>query len=1512
MEASPSKAYAQISTQIEGIDVGMTYLNNKVYFNAADKFMFVADTTSIANEIKQFLTDIGVDLSADNTSKIIEVIESILDVNTTPLLITALNETENGFSITTYNDITLTIANDARKITIASGYDVVDFEGTIYCSDEEIELPTIDETLYTQTEPLFSLLAAVYNSGILDLINPALNTFKTGKFGFDFKFDYAGNNINGNISINAVDLAAGVNVNVRGVNINIIMLDDNVAYVEFGNVFVKFALDDLTDVGTLLNKHFGIDLPFDTILEVVDKLRQGSFTASDMLETFDIDFDITKIDLEIFNSIIREDETFSIPLENIGTFTVAADEEKIKSIGFAGFDMTISATINDFVSYALSHDKSQYIDLADFIPTIDNGLDLINYNTFNGTITIDDGNLNVPINYVIALNGEDYAEFSTAIYGANIKAVYYKTKVYLEFAESVKVVVDINKMPAIIKELMDSAGKNLPDGGLFNAIDNAIQAFVNKDTSNIVNLALDLFDNVKSIFNAQDNAMLLKGLNQTENGFILTLYDDTKITLTNSKARIDVDTKISNTALNFYIEGKNGQEIIPNIDETLYTPMENVLELVKAFFNMTHKDDFNIQGTINVKLELLGMDGIINMNIPLNAQVKIVDGKTEFQAVVGEIPAIVGVNNDVPYKVGDTESGSGRMLYIYYSEGDIYLYRHEYVDILFGIDKREYEKCTKIAAATFIENPMYYLQYGIGFSDTIMNAINDAMTLAQNREGDINLNNVVNSFAANGDNFNIVLNLHEIANNPQLGDLNLNLGLGYDSEDKSYIHTLGLNVNMPFADGVEMDVSSNDLAIVDYGSTVDLSRLKEYVTNYKYAYNQEWEASNGEWEKSSETIYTIYFEENGGAEVSDISVVYKDPITLPTLPTRVIDDGNKQETLTFAGWYTSNDFKDKTLFTSTTMPRKDTTLYAKWDSSIRYYYTMNFVSEHNVSFNSIKALEGATISVPTYSGSIVEDDGTAEYTFTFAGWYSSPSFEEETRFKSAYMPSENTTLYAKWDCSTIFYRTLSFNTTGSGKNVESITALAGTQIQLPSIDTTWIVDDGITKNTKTFDSWWTTENYVSGTKFIAQNMPDADTVLYAKWNDHVEYYRTISFVTDDYNTSINSITKLAGTSVEIPALVSKTEIIDGLNYVYNFGGWYTESELENEFTSSVMPQNDVTLYAKWILAESPKTLTVYHNGTEIYQTQISEGMSFSLNNIASLPSDTLYYLDPDFKEQYTAFVMEEDLVLYARVKYTLTVTNHLGATQTYTDYQGAKIGYVTPSTPATYDDGIVQIIYSFGGYSESIESMPNENKTISVIWNEAKTNYSTITYVSNYSAVSFASVTKLEGNSITLPTSDVVWLVKDDGRTERITRTFAGWYTDSALTNKFTSSVMPAQNTTLYGYWKETVQKYYKITFSKDTNASGGYEDNIVFSSNTTDAYFLEGTEVDLTQFTATWEYQPFGWWHHDFFGWSYSVPDSIDRDTIKGYAIDGQKITITDNVTLYAAWSYAAKAGRA
>src|SRR5699024_9879850 len=110
--------------------------------------------------------------------------------------------------------------------------------------------------------------------------------------------------------------------------------------------------------------------------------------------------------------------------------------------------------------------------------------------------------------------------------------------------------------------------------------------------------------------------------------------------------------------------------------------------------------------------------------------------------------------------------------------------------------------------------------------------------------------------------------------------------------------------------------------------------------------------------------------------------------------------------------------------------------------------------------------------------------------------------------------------------------------------------------------------------------WYTSSDFNENSLFTLATMPRGDTELYAKWEEKVENYQTISFNSMG-GQEIASITALAGESIILLAPANKIVIEGQTKITYGFAGWYTNEACTNEFKSSVMPNESITLYAKW-------------------------------------------------------------------------------------------------------------------------------------------------------------------------------------------------------------------------------------------------------------------------------------------------------------------------------------------
>jgi uncharacterized repeat protein (TIGR02543 family) len=291
--------------------------------------------------------------------------------------------------------------------------------------------------------------------------------------------------------------------------------------------------------------------------------------------------------------------------------------------------------------------------------------------------------------------------------------------------------------------------------------------------------------------------------------------------------------------------------------------------------------------------------------------------------------------------------------------------------------------------------------------------------------------------------------------------------------------------------------------------------------------------------------------------------------------------------------------------------KSEITLYAVWRINS---YSLAFNTNGGTFVPSVFAVYGSPISLPE------GDDLPLKAGFVFEGWFSDQSLT--TPFSLTTMPAQNTTVFAGWSDSSIYY-VLSFDTDG-GSHIDAREGTYGTPIIDVSIPT---------KEGYVFTGWYLHEYDTS--EYILTTMPAQDILLTARWKPAI---CEISFVTYG-GGNVPKVVEHYGAVLELPAL-SKPG--------YLFEGWYTDTGLTSEFTSTTVPADIDVLYAKW----SKKTITILFStsgGTPVDPLEITvgdpipnriserEGFLFAgwyLNKELTMPLN--YDLAPD-----------TDLVLYA-------------------------------------------------------------------------------------------------------------------------------------------------------------------------------------------------------------------------------------------------------------------------
>lgn len=639
------------------------------------------------------------------------------------------------------------------------------------------------------------------------------------------------------------------------------------------------------------------------------------------------------------------------------------------------------------------------------------------------------------------------------------------------------------------------------------------------------------------------------GVDYSENGL-------SNLVLQNFKLK-DIDVSKVDISLDIYEE-------ISGAPQGDYIDLSSVDALLEAVKNMKDFKDFEVQGSVKLKINLFNL----NWDVPVNVKVKLLgNGDFEASAKIGTIPVVAGVNDDVPYKFGNTISGASpgknRILDIYIKNNMVYIYRSEKIPVFLSSD-RTYEKKMKVHLDTLLDDPLYYLlQYGFGFNDTIMDAIYESL----NKEKDpIDYSNVLKGFSSSSNYYVLTLNLKELAQNDKLDTMALGLRTS-NYNDKIIVSGLTLNMFMPVANGVEITLQSDNLNLVNIGQETDMSGLYSFVnSNSALKEGASWDAYNGDWNLSAQRQFTLYFDTKCDQKVSEITGVAGTEITLPTLSNFYKDSETERTYYSFAGWFTSESCDPDTEYKESIMPRKDTMLYAKWNIVSRAYVTLSFVSKYGEQKESLTALEGEEISLPIYEEDVYEEVGFNSFTRHFEGWFVDEEFT--TKFAETAMPSENTTLYAYWkviDCT----RKYLLSIYDDGELIESLRVSENENPQL--------VGEKFIESTL----YYLDENWTERVDIATFKMPNADENLYIR----NKYKATI---VSNYGTTLNETIELYQgdpITLEVQSNYEFDTYANGQKskrYYYTFNGYKNEtSGVMVDGLTFVMPNCDAQVVAQW-------------------------------------------------------------------------------------------------------------------------------------------------------------------------------------------------------------------------------------------------------------------------------------------------------------------------------------------
>lgn len=450
--------------------------------------------------------------------------------------------------------------------------------------------------------------------------------------------------------------------------------------------------------------------------------------------------------------------------------------------------------------------------------------------------------------------------------------------------------------------------------------------------------------------------------------------------------------------------------------------------------------------------------------------------------------------------------------------------------------------------------------------------------------------------------------------------------------------------------------------------------------------------------------YTATFNGNGGGTPSPSTITKTYGSELGTLPTC------SRTGYTFLGWYTASSGGTK--ISSTTKITGTVTYYAQWSIN-SYTLTYNVNGGNAVSPASKSVQYGnayGTLPTPTKSS-------TAEFTYTFAGWFTAASDGTQVTANTT-MGASNTTIYAHWAATRRSY-TIGYQTTYGSLNRTSQSVAYGSKgsctLTMPSNDAQY---------TYTFQGWYTAANG-GGTKVGSSLTLETPTIT-----GTVTYYAYVTRSTKSYTHTFNAngggtvspstITKAYNTALGTLPTVSRTG--------YTFVGWFDTSAASGgtQATTTTKVTGAKTWYARWSINSYTFTFNA-NGGNTPSSTSITKTYNSEVGTLPTCTKNADNTYTYAFAGWFDTSASSGGTQLTTTTKITSNKTWYARWTATYKNYTVTWNGNGgTPSKSSSsfhYNDALgtlptaTRTGYTFKGWSTSASGSVNVSTTTKVTGN---------------------------------------------------------------------------------------------------------------------------------------------------------------------------------------------------
>ena len=959
---------------------------------------------------------LGTELPEVNTEIAIDIEELISDI------VLALQE--EIFTIS-YEDILVNIdttQGSLNEIYVQAG-DIT--AKLVPCEEFDKELGENYIELYELKELSRAVYNTLKNLSVSGTIEVTLNLFgEENLLSIDYAIAFKDNKIIGYIE-----------TEFKGLAIN--------AYIDGEDIY-------LSVVG--LKIHLNLN-DIDEFIDWVNETFEAHIDTSSMDKTFE---DIKNMKLDFISSVKTVDGTTYVSFTT-GTKVEVEYEEYVNVVRFEQDGREAILTCTDFSLINLNNlVRGEYRDYTVFTPLIENIYNLVLSNQYDLT---GDAKVYKKDALSMSLSGDIELDITNGLnayvningLGEQITAFYQDKKLYFRYAgvDGLKISIGEEAIQEIAAILLSAMGVDVSSIPFLNDIltkedintDNLGSLMPDIDFGNPLNYLeyIEGFEVTDEYFAINIKGEKISEFAKEQAISIKLYYSGKKVTsLQISNLYISEDERFD---LNITLNEFSSVTKVAEEDKAKYIDLTNSKDLIKALANTSVLNDYHINGKVKLNVDIgvefpmasLNIDARIKREEFENTYIDETTGEVVYKKT-NEIVGIVTIDNYplIGLVNGQNTNGVGgtglliniraRKITIVLKGGYAYLFTD---DEDWGAYKR-LQRATKVTTSYLLGHLEYYMQYLLGFTDTIQTKINETIEASRTYSGPVNYGDIIKSYTLSGRQHTIVLNMAEIAHNGDIGTLEVKLTTINDAStgNKDFLYRLDIDMKLfggMLAIATDSKSQTDALFLVDIGNEVDLSTCNKMTNDYDYTYglgvDGEYEKQGVDaWKQANTGSSTVTFM-NLGKVYAETSGAIASPMTLPTL-TRVEyetrEDGEYKVEYKFLGWYADEKCTQK--FESTYFPRYNTTLFAGWEKSVeKKKVTVSFVTgEESKTEAPLVGYATEKLTLPAaYSSIETKVNENVSTLKTFLGWFDENGVEYTNATFNKF-PSADLTLYGKW------------------------------------------------------------------------------------------------------------------------------------------------------------------------------------------------------------------------------------------------------------------------------------------------------------------------------------------------------------------------------------------------------------------------------------------------------------------------------------------------------------------